>query len=351
MKDTEQMQRDEQEFGPRLGHLLEAHADAYGPAPDLVSGGLARGRRLKRRRQTLWGAAAFTVATGLTGAMVLTGMLPGDSTGDRANQAALTIPDFSLVASETSAPDGKVSVTGKATVATLRDLLPDKPTTSGYQWWENKEGADTVSAGGRLLTSGGKAETTVSLQGNFQLTAFDALSKDAARAAATDSGATAPDKSGETAPDKSAAAKGATGTDKTGTDKTGTDKTGTDKTGTDKKVRPATKAELKTFYSCADRAVVGAGLSSCSARNLDDGSVLISYEERSGTLIRRTADLLRKDGTRIMLITSNSTDSKGGPAKIAAPPLTLSQLAGIAGSADWQPWVDPAVNDGAKNVS
>ncbi|WP_406217513.1 hypothetical protein [Streptomyces canus] len=336
MEHTGQMERDEQEFGPRLGRMLDAYADV--PEPDLVSGGLTRGRRLKRRRQTLWGAAAFTVVTGLAGGAALAGMLPGDSAGGTKNQAAVTIPDFSLVGSGTSAPDGKAAVTGKAALATLRDLLPGKPATSGYQWWESKEGADTVSAGGRLLTSGGKAETTVSLQGSFQLTALDALSKDAARAAAEDSTADEQDKSGSVAPDKSAAAKEAKGST-------------SDKSGTGKKVRPATKAELQTFYSCADRATAGANLSSCSSRNLADGSVLISYEERSGTLTRRTADLLRKDGTRIVLVTSNSTDSKRGPADIAAPPLTLAQLATIAGNAGWQPWVDPAVNDGAKSIS
>jgi len=339
MEHTGQMERDEREFAPRLGRMLDAYADV--PAPDLVSGGLTTGRRLKRRRQTLWGAAVFTVAAGLTGGMALTGMLPGASGGSpegTKNQAAVTIPDFSLAASGTSAPDGKAAVTGKATVATLRDLLPGEPATTGYRWWESKEGADTVSAGGRLLTSGGKAETTVSLQGNFQLTAFDALSKDAARAAAEGSAGAEQDKSDQTAPDKSAAAEEATGTDK-------------GVAGSAKKVRPATKAELRTFYSCADRAAAGTDLSSCSARNLADGSVLISYEERAGALTRRTADLLRKDGTRIVLVTSNSTDSKRGPADVTAPPLTLAQLATIAGSTKWQPWVEPSVNDGAKSIS
>ena len=51
-----------------------------------------------------------------------------------------------------------------------------------------------------------------------------------------------------------------------------------------------------------------------------------------------------------MLVTSNSTDSKRGPADIAAPPLTLAQLATIAESADWQPWVDPTVNDDAESL-
>ncbi|MFE3853134.1 hypothetical protein ACFXPN_18605 [Streptomyces griseorubiginosus] len=340
MEHTGQMERDEQEFGPRLGRMLDAYADV--PAPDLVSGGLARGRRLRRRRQSLWGAAVFTVATGVTAGVVLTGMLPDDSTGRTRNQAVVTIPDFSLAASGTSGPDGKAAVTGKSTVATLRDLLPGKPATSGYQWWESKEGAETVSAGGRLLMRGGKAETTVSIQGNFQLTAYDALSKDAARAAAEAPGGAPEDKSGRTAPDKSAAAKEAAGSDKSGTDKAGSPK----------KVRPATKAELQSFYSCADRAATaGATLSSCSARNLADGSVLIGYEERAGALIRRTADLLRKDGTRIVLVTSNSTDGKHGPADLAAPPLSLAQLATIAESPNWQPWVDPSVNDGAKSIS
>ncbi|MEU1480860.1 hypothetical protein [Streptomyces sp. NPDC005760] len=342
MEHTGQMERDEREFGPRLGRMLDAYADV--PAPALVSGGLARGRRLKRRRQTLWGAAVFTVVAGLTGGMALTGTLPGATGGSpdgTKNQATVTIPDFSLAASGTSAPDGKAAVTGRAAVATLRDLLPGRPPTTGYRWWDSKEGAGTVSAGGRLLTNGGKAETTVSLQGTFQLTAFDALSKDAARAAAEGSAGADQDKSGQTAPDKSAAAKEAGGSSKTGTGKAGSEK----------KVRPATKAELGTFYSCAGRAAAGANLSSCSARNLADGSVLISYEERSGTLTRRTADLLRKDGTRIVLVTANSTDSKRGPADISAPPLTLAQLATIAESAKWQPWVEPSVNDGAKSIS
>ncbi|MEU0070660.1 hypothetical protein ABZ027_14130 [Streptomyces sp. NPDC006332] len=331
-----QMERDEREFGPRLGSMLDAYADELpAPATDLVGGGLARGRRLRRRRQTLWGAAVFTVATALTGGAVLAGVIPDGSGDGRNNQAAataVTIPDFSLAAARTSAPAGKVAVTGKATVATLRDLLPGKPTTSGYQWWDGKQGADSVSAGGRLLVQG-RAETTVSVQGAFQLTAFDALDKDAAREAAGKSGQREPDKSGRTAPDKSAAAKEAADGQP------------------GKKARPATKAELQTFYSCADRAQAKATQSSCRARNLDDGSVLISYEEKSGALTRRTADLLRTDGTRIVVVTSNSTDTKRGPADVAAPPLTLAQLTDIATSADWQAWVKPSVNDAAKGVS
>ncbi|MEV2216383.1 hypothetical protein AB0H86_34030 [Streptomyces sp. NPDC050997] len=334
MENMGQMERDEREFGPRLGSMLDAYADELPtPATDLVSGGLARGRRLRRRRQTLWGAAVFTVATGLAGGAVLAGVMPGDAGSGKDNQAAdatVTIPDFSLAAAQTSAPAGKVAVTGEAAVATLRDLLPGKPTTSGYQWWNGKEGADSVSAGGRLLIQG-RAETTVSLQGAFQLTAFDALDKDAAREAAGKSGQREQDKSGRTAPDKSAAANEAAGSGK--------------------KLRPATEAELQTFYSCADRAETGVTLASCRARNLDDGSVLISYEEKSGTLTRRTADLLRKDGTRIVVVTSNSTDTKRGPADVTAPPLTLAQLTDIAGSAEWQAWVEPSVNDGAKGVS
>jgi hypothetical protein len=346
----EQTQRDEREFGPRLGSMLDAYADGLpAPATDLVSGGLARGRRFKRRRQTLWGAAAFTVTAGLAGGAVLAGLIPGGSGAGTANQAtgpaAVTVPDFSLAAARASAPAGKVAVTGKATVATLRDLLPGEPATSGYRWWEGKEGADSVRAGGRLLiqADGGKAETTVSLQGSFQLTAFDALSKDAAREAAAQSGQQAQeqDKSGRAAPDKPAAAKEATGSETTGSDATGSEKKG----------RPATKAELQSFYSCAARTETGVSLTSCRARNLDDGAILITYEEKSGPLTRRTADLLRTDGTRIVLVTSNSTDSKHGPADVSTPFLTSAELTRIAESTDWRPWVDPSVNDGAKSIS
>ncbi|WP_030673433.1 hypothetical protein [Streptomyces cellulosae] len=340
MDQMEQMEQNEQEFGPRLGRMLDAYTDGLPtPGTDLVGGGLARGRRLRRRRRTVWGAAAFTVATGLTGGAVLAGILPagaGSGSGTHhqaAGPATVTIPDFSLAAARTTAPDGKVAVTGKATLATLRDLLPGKPTTGGYEGWQSKESPVAVSAGGRLLISvgEGRAETTVSLQSSFQLTAFDALSKEAAREAATGSGTSDQDKSGRPAPDKSAAAKQAPGPNK--------------------KLLPATKAQLQAFYSCADRPETGTTLSSCTARNLDDGSVLLSYEEKSGSLLRRTADLLRTDGTRIVVTTSNARDSKRGPADISSPPLTLVQLAGIVDSPTWQAWVEPSVNEQAKGIS
>jgi hypothetical protein len=355
------MNEEEQDFGPRLGRILEGYArELPSPPSDLVSAGMARGRRLRRRRQSLWGAAGLTLTAGLVGGAVLGGVLPGGGADDttakgtaRDSGTAVTIPDFSLAAAQTSAPAGKTALTGKTSVAILRDLLPGDPTTSGYQWWDGAQGGDAkgsgakgseakegdrpVQAGGRLLMAvgGGQAEVTVSVEGSFQLTTFDALSKDAAREAAGDQ----QDKRKNAAPDKSAAARDAAGQQDPAEGEEG------------KKLRPVTKAQLQDFYSCQARRESGVRQTACVARNLDDGSVEISYEEKSGSLVRRTSDVLRGDGTRIVVTVSNSSDSKRGPAEAASPPLTMAQVTDTATSARWQPWVSPSVIEGAKGLS
>ncbi|WP_223188964.1 hypothetical protein [Streptomyces sp. TRM68416] len=65
----------------------------------------------------------------------------------------------------------------------------------------------------------------------------------------------------------------------------------------------------------------------------------IAYEDTDGTFVRRTADVLREDRTRIVIIVSNGTDSKHGPAQVNTPPLTMEQVTEIAASTKWQPWV------------
>ncbi|MGP2438726.1 hypothetical protein [Streptomyces sp. JW3] len=247
-------------------------------------------------------------------------VLGGGATGGTAGQADwVVIPSFETVAVRSGPPAGKTALTGERAVATLRGLLLGKPATSGPAWWDGDEGKQRVSAGGRVLVNGG--EVAVSVQGDFQLTRADALGKDTARAAAR--GTDGPDKSGTAAPDKSAAASAATGQDGKGK----------------AAQRPASRAELAEFYSCAAREAADVTLRDCAARNLADGSVLITYEEQRGELVRRTADLLRADGTRVVLVTANAADAKAGPAVTAAPPLTSAQLARVAGSGDWQPWV------------
>ncbi|MGW3493910.1 hypothetical protein [Streptomyces sp. NPDC001020] len=315
----EREQRDDGvEFGARVGQLLDGYArELPAPTDTLVTEGLVRGRRMKRRRQSLWGAAAFVGVSALAGAVVLSG---GGTTDGRDTQAGgVVIPAFEPVAAKSGAPDGKVALTGRQAVATLRGLLPGTPATSGYGWWDGPKEPTEVSAGGRLLVHG--AEVAVSVQGNFQLTSVGALSKDAARAAAESGGHQ--DKTGAAAPDKSAAAQ----------------QNGTGK-GT-KSLHPATRSELQKFYSCQGRTAPDTTLSACTARNLSDGSVLITYEEHQGKLVRRTADLLRKDGTRVVLIAANAADGKRGPASTATPPLTEAQLAHVVENTAWQPWVKP----------
>ncbi|MGD6753130.1 hypothetical protein [Streptomyces sp. BH105] len=338
------MSGEEQEFAPHARQLLETYGRELPlPGTDVVAGGLARGRRMRRRRRALWASAGLTLAAGLTAGALTGVILPGGGGGTsvaRGPDTVVTLPDFSPAAARISAPAGKEALTGKASVAVLRSLLPGAPATGGYQWWDGPAGKErAANAGGRLLVTGdgGRSEVTVTVEGNFQLATADALSKDAARKTAeggNGNGTGKQDKSGGTAADKSAAAKEATG-----------------EPGKGKALHPVTKAQLQTFYSCAARRESGVRQTSCDARNLADGSVRITYEERSGKLVRRTSDVLRKDGTRVVVTASNSTDSKHGPAVATTPPLSAAQVAAVATSTKWQPWVDPSVNEDAQPLS
>ncbi|WP_425831935.1 hypothetical protein [Streptomyces fractus] len=340
------MKGEEQEFAPRVGQLLEAYGrELPAPTVDLVAGGLARGRRMRRRRRVLWGSAGFTLAAGLTAGALAGGILPGGGASvARGPGTAVTLPDFSPAAARISPPAGKKALTGKASVAVLKSLLPGAPATGGYQWWDGPAGKErAANAGGRLLVTadGARTEATVSVEGNFQLATVDALSKDAARKTAEggkqdkSGGATAPDRS--TAKDAAKEASGAGAKEGAA--------------GKGKSLRPVTRAQLQDFYSCAARKESGVRQTSCDAHNLADGSIRISYEEQIGKLVRRTSDVLRKDGTRVVVTVSNSTDGKHGPAVVAAPPLSTAQVAAVAASTKWQPWVDPSVIEDAQGLS
>ncbi|MEV1020410.1 hypothetical protein [Streptomyces sp. NPDC050264] len=324
-RDAVRQAPDEAEFERRLGALLDGYAgELAGPGEDLVAGGMVRGRRMRGRRRALWGAAAVVCAGVVAGGAAL-GAGPGG--GPAAQADGVTIPVFEPVAAASGPPAGTRPLTGEEAVTTLRGLLPGAPATTGRRGWQGPREAARADAGGRLLVAG--AEVTVSVQGNVQLTAVEALGKDAARTAAEEAGRQ--DKSGTTAPDKEAA-RDASGQ--------GTKDKGANGEGA-KKVRPVTRAELRTFYSCAAKAAPGITVSGCDARNLADGSVLITYEEHDGRLVRRTADLLRKDGTRVVVTTANAADAERGPASTATPPLTTAELARVARAKAWQPWVKP----------
>ncbi|MFJ8821370.1 hypothetical protein ACIREE_06260 [Streptomyces sp. NPDC102467] len=321
-RDAVRQAPDEAEFERRLGALLDGYAgELPGPGEDLVTGGMVRGRRMRVRRRALWGAATVVCAGVVAGGAALGA---GPRGGPAAQADGVTIPVFEPVAAASGPPAGTRPLTGEEAVTTLRGLLPGAPATTGQRGWQGPREAARADAGGRLLVAG--AEVAVSVQGNVQLTAVEALGKDAARAAAEEAGRQ--DKSGTAAPDKEAArdasGKGAKASGKGA-----------------KKVRPVTRAELRAFYSCAARAAPGITVSGCDARNLADDAVLITYEEHEGRLVRRTADLLRKDGTRIVVTTANAADAERGPASTATPPLTTAELARVAQAGAWQPWVKP----------
>ncbi|MHB9754477.1 hypothetical protein ACYBSK_08875 [Streptomyces sp. BYX5S] len=296
--------RRQADFERHLSTLLDGYAnDAPVRTDTLVAGGLTRGRRMRARRRALWGAGTAACAGALTVVVLVSGGAPNPAPSQA---SGVTIPDFSPAAASASG----TPLTGKQAVTELRGLLPDNGTT-GARWWDGAaEDAKRPAAGGRLLLHG--TEVTVSVQGNFQLTAADALTKEAARESSR-----ATDKSGAVSPDKSAAARHAED---------------------GKRTQPASRAQLRTFYSCPARSAPGTTLSDCSARNLSDGSVLLTYQERHGDLVQRTADLLRKDGTRVVLTAANAENAKKGPPNTPTPPLTSTELSDLARSTTWHPW-------------
>ncbi|WP_327352689.1 hypothetical protein [Streptomyces sp. NBC_01304] len=109
----------------------------------------------------------------------------------------------------------------------------------------------------------------------------------------------------------------------------------------------STHEQLVDFYSCKSRVEPG---EFCRATNLDDGSVLLLFERRNGELIERNADLLRIDGTRLTAGAANGADVEDGPVVGTKPPLTLKQLKSIVTSDKWTLYVDPEVNERAKQL-
>ncbi|MFF3322723.1 hypothetical protein [Streptomyces sp. NPDC002889] len=107
--------------------------------------------------------------------------------------------------------------------------------------------------------------------------------------------------------------------------------------------------DLEEFYSCEGREPEGR-MTACGVTALADGSVLIMYEDRSGLLLRRHADLLRADGMRVAVGTANGVDIEDGPVIGLEPPLSLDEMRDIATSPRWQIFVDLEVNERAKEL-
>ena len=323
------MEFDEHTVGTELNRTMAlALRELPAPSRDLVEGAITVGRRTRRRRQlTAWGAAC-TAAAIVAGTVLLTG--GGSGQAPSVASATVRIPSLALAAAQAGPPPGKAALTGQATVKILQRLLPEGTRTSGHHWQSADQADSAVQTHGQLLMdlADGQAEVSADFQARFTLAVLDAPVKSAAQKSAQ-------------GPAKCTAKNTAKDAAKTGDRPDKAEAAKQSAAAAAKKARPATRAELLAFYSCDTHEFDGA-VASCHAGNLADGSVLMTFEERSGALVRRTADLLRKDGTRIVVSTSNAPDSKHGPADIASPPLSTDQLTRIATSPRWQQWVDAA---------
>jgi hypothetical protein len=309
----------EREDGQRIGELLGRYvADMPVPATDpLVAGGLARGRRVRARRRTLGTTGGFAAVAGITAAAVR-----GGGAGSGGGPAApagrpAALPSFAPVASVRQA----AAPSGDEVVERLRKLLPDVERDGGRDGgWE--QGKD---AGGRLLAGGG--EVTVNLQRDFAYSDVKARTKDIERELV------------RTAREAGAGGAGAAGK---GSGKGwGSASSKAEARAEAEKAQPAKKlvapdkAALARLYSCAQLRDRVEGVTSCAAENLKDGTLLLRYERREGSLVVRTADALRPDATRVVVTAANAKDAKHGPATTDEPPLTLAQTARLAGDGGW----------------
>ncbi|WP_155056298.1 hypothetical protein [Streptomyces blattellae] len=273
---------DDLRYGPELSRTLDtALNDLPLRTEFLVAGAVARGTRTRRRKRAALWSTSVTAAAALTAATLLLA-LPGQQ--DTTQTVAL--PDFS--AGSDSAPPGKEPVTGAATVALLAELLPDKPSVTATDSRDSDPAYTAVQTYGKVSSADG-GTVAVWLQGAFVQEA-----------------------------------------ERSGRDGSGFDRPTSKPDLTDPAHLPS-RSELGRHYSCR------AGDDGCRIAKLSNGSVLLFREHGSGSDAELTADVLRPDGTRVVV-------SATGTGYRAA------QVRALATSARWQQWVDPEVNAAAKRA-
>ncbi|GAA2427051.1 hypothetical protein [Streptomyces glaucus] len=260
MRNDDSAPHDELRYGVELSQTLATALDGLPSRTEhLVTGAVARGTRIRRRRRfAAWGAAG-TATAALSAAAVLFG-LPGGP--EPATTVAL--PEFS--AGSTAAPAGKEPVTGAATAALLAELLPGRPAVT------DATSRDSGRAGGPVRTY---AELTLADGGSVAVWLQGGYAQDGV--AAPEAG-----REGEARSKDRPAGKGDPSAERT---------------------------DLAEHYSCA------AGDRKCRVTRLDDGSVLLSREGPGGA--GTTADVLRPDGTRIA-VTAVGTGFSAGQLRAVA---------------------------------
>jgi hypothetical protein len=274
---------DDLRYGPELSRTLDtALNDLPLRTEFLVAGAVARGTRTRRRRRVaLWSSAGTAVAA-LTAVALLVAV-----PGQQATVQTVALPDFSSAGSG-SAPAGKEAVSGAATVALLTELLPGEPSVADTDSRDSDPEYTAVQTYGEVtLTDGGSV--AVWLQGAFVRE-----------------------------PEKS---------DRAGS---GFDRPTSKPEASDPAHMPS-RSELGRHYSCQG------GDSGCRISKLGDGSVLLFRERGSGSGAALTADVLRPDGTRVV-VTATGTGYRA------------AQVQALATDSRWQEWVDPDVNAAAERA-
>ncbi|NEB11464.1 hypothetical protein G3I32_21905 [Streptomyces coelicoflavus] len=270
---------DDLRYGPELSRTLDTALNDLPLRTDfLVAGAVARGTRTRRRKRVaLWSTSVTTAAALTAAALLLT--LPEQPPTVR----TVALPDFSAVG---SAPAGKEPVTGAATVALLTRLLPGDPAVTKTESRDSDPAYTAVQTYGKVTLADG-GTVSVAFQGAF---------------------AQAPE--ADENPGGGPAWPGNRPTSKP---------------------EPAgpshmpSRSELGRHYSCPE------GDDACRIDKLGDGSVLLLQEHGTASDTTLTADVLRPDGTRVV-VTAAGTGFRA------------SQVQALATNKQWQQWVDPEVN-------
>ncbi|MFE7194229.1 hypothetical protein [Kitasatospora sp. NPDC057541] len=343
--DTPNGPRDTQGLSDTFERAMGGVGAELGP---LIAGATEHGRRIRRRRRATMAGAVATVAVLTVGGTL------GLHSGDRPGVAPAAGGAFPApLPKPTSGPEqqrpgtganaDKVAMTGRATVHALLQILPPGATTSGYsgrsavitstiRYADHAflSGPDlpSVNSSGSVLYDDGNGPATVTVTmvggyGSLHVRLTPQPDSDKSRISVLPS-----------QPDSDNGSIGALATSQPGSD----------------------QDLLTTFfdnrYSCA-KANATNQYQYCSDAALPDGSRLLITELAQGERLFRTADLLRPDGTQVLVNVNNTAMVAGAdtPEQIRSGlPLTLDQVKAIAMDGRFQEWITPAAAQQAEQA-
>lgn len=97
-----------------------------------------------------------------------------------------------------------------------------------------------------------------------------------------------------------------------------------------------------TFFHCHGQERSDQGRVYCHDERLPDGTLLLEEEHRTGAVVTLSADLLRPDNTRVVVMTGNTRQLERSGSRHGH--LTRAELRRIATSPLWNPYVKPSAN-------